>query len=48
MRFSRAEVVELADTPSKAAALLVICKLLMAMIAALNPITCPESPNHSQ
>jgi len=40
--------VELADTPSQAASLLVICKLLVAMLVTLNPITYPESSNHSQ
>jgi hypothetical protein len=34
--FSSAEVVEVADTPSKALALLVVCKLLIAMLVALN------------
>jgi len=40
----RAEVVELADTPSQAVALLVICKLLMATVASMSSITYPESP----
>jgi len=43
-----AEVVELADTPSKAAALLVICKLLVATLVSLNSVTYPESSQNSQ
>jgi hypothetical protein len=38
-----AEVVELADTPSQAAALLVICKFLIATLVMLNSITYPVS-----
>jgi len=43
-----AEVVELADTPSQAAALLVICKFLIATLVSLNSITYPESRQNSQ
>jgi len=43
-----AEVVELADTPSKAAALLVICKFLIATLVSLTSTTYHESPQNSQ
>jgi hypothetical protein len=43
-----AEVVELADTPSQAAALLVICKFFMATLVSLNSFTYVDSPKTSQ
>jgi len=43
-----AEVVELADTPSQAVALLALCNILIATLVSLHSITYFELPTTSQ